>query len=248
MPLKIAAWNVNRGYWPKDQAALLQDCDVWLLNEVDNGMARTGNRDVAAEMADGRHHIFATEFVELGLGNDAERRRFKGLKNDAAQHGNAVVSRYPIGRWDCLHFDTSNRWMGSDQPRIGGRMALGALIEGIWFFACHLENRTTPYGRAEQMRRLCEMLPEGPVVLGGDFNTKDGLDEPLFSEALKHGFDWCSCNLVNTVSAYDGEKLDWFFTRGVTASDPDVIAPIGGRDTPEVTMLSDHDIITVRVG
>ena len=95
------------------QAALLQQADVIVLNEVDWGLKRTGYRNVAAELASatGMNYAYGVEFIEvdpIALGTE----QFEGLEPEeraelAAQtkvdtaryrglHGTAILSRLPL--------------------------------------------------------------------------------------------------------------------------------------------------------
>lgn len=94
-----------------EQAALLRQADVIILNEVDWGLKRTEYRNITAELAAklGMNYAFGVEFVELSpihinqkvaaenkdeksvldlVSVDAER--YKGL------HGTAILSRFPL--------------------------------------------------------------------------------------------------------------------------------------------------------
>ena len=69
-----------------------------LLTELDYGMARSGNRHVAREMAErlGMAYAFAPCYVNLSKGSGLE----SGAEGENAQalHGNAVLSRWPVRR------------------------------------------------------------------------------------------------------------------------------------------------------
>ncbi len=73
--------------------------------------------------------------------------------------------------------------------------------------------------------------------------------EPLFDLMGAAGFDWQSCNVEAAPTfptdnpAAPRAKLDWFFTRGLAASDPAVISAVA----PEGGVYSDHDAIAVTV-
>ncbi|WP_156384749.1 hypothetical protein [Devosia sp. Root413D1] len=75
-PLTVAAWNLERCYNVEKSAAVLQreGAELVLLSEVDNGMARTGqrhtSRDIAVEL--GMNYAFGVEFLELELGAEVE--------------------------------------------------------------------------------------------------------------------------------------------------------------------------------
>src|SRR4029453_5782816 len=97
--LRVAQWNLEKGVrfaqiletLRSDEA--LKWADIILLNEADAGMSRSGNRDVACELAGslGMHMVFGGVALELTGGNpDAEG------KNQGSLQGNAVLSRYPV--------------------------------------------------------------------------------------------------------------------------------------------------------
>lgn len=79
--------------------------------------------------------------------------------------------------------------------------------------------------------------------------------EPLFTVMAAHGFDWTACNVpleptqrfIDPAAAVaQGRapgKIDWVFTRGLTASDPAVIPAVGDNGA----ILSDHDAIAVTI-
>jgi endonuclease/exonuclease/phosphatase family metal-dependent hydrolase len=97
----------------KNQLATLQQSDLFILNEVDNGVTRTGYRDVARELAAAlkMNYAYAVEFLEidpLNLGLEKVKMSDKAAEADIQKsfepdksrylglHGTAVLSRYPI--------------------------------------------------------------------------------------------------------------------------------------------------------
>ena len=170
---------------------------VCLLSELDDGMARTDNEDIADAIATdiGAGYAFGVEFVELGLGDDAEQRAAAGRANERGLHGNAIVSPAHLGDPVVVRLPGSGAgWFAADspQPRVGGRIAVLATVDldgvPVELASVHLENRTDARHRAEQMEVLLQALDErsdgGPAVVGGDFNTlgvsyADLLDRPL---------------------------------------------------------------------
>jgi len=95
------------------QAALLQQSDVIVLNEVDWGLKRTGYRNVAAELASalGMNYAYGVEFIEVdpialgtetfdGLGPEERAQLVAQIKVDPARykglHGTAILSRFPL--------------------------------------------------------------------------------------------------------------------------------------------------------
>lgn len=193
-----------------------------LLTEVDCGMARTGNRHNAAELADrlGMGYLYGVEFVELTLGCDGTLAVPPGARNDRALHGNAILSRFPLHQPRLIRLDDGGYWFGGrrGQKRLGGRMALaarlGATPDAPLVVCVHLESDSDAADRAAQMRTLLDALendaPGAPAVIGGDLNTKSlpahprpddtawfqvpEIAEPLFAAVHEAGFDHLAAN------------------------------------------------------
>ena len=93
--LGVLMFNMERGVNLPEIQEFLQDCpdiqpfDVILANELDDGCARSGNKNTARELAQafGLNYAWGLEFIELV--NDENAKGF---------HGNAVFSRWPIRR------------------------------------------------------------------------------------------------------------------------------------------------------
>jgi endonuclease/exonuclease/phosphatase family metal-dependent hydrolase len=158
--LRVALWNLERGYnldqirmALKDPAGLMNQAqntairseaerqvnalsaaDVFVFNEVDLGVSRSGYRDVARELAEElqMNYAFAVEFLEvdpllLGLEepkgdvdsvknwratHPLDKERFRGL------HGNAVLSRYPILSARVVRLPECYDWYGREKKSI----------------------------------------------------------------------------------------------------------------------------------
>lgn len=138
----------------------------------------------------------------------------------------------------------------------------------LWFVSLHLESKTDPADRQGQIRNLLraldEIVPDEACVVGGDCNTKalprgEGerallLEEPerfepLFTDLRDAGFGWIEANL-GLPTQRDGPskrhsrpfgRLDWFFVRGVTVENPQVVPSLD----PEGRPISDHEMIVV---
>jgi len=243
--VRVAAWNVQRGRRPAELALRLgeSEADLCLLSELDRGMARTENADVTAAIAKdlGACYAFGVEFVELGLGDASEQREAAGLHNVSGLHGNAIVTRAPLGDpWVVRLPETGGLgWFAADspQPRVGGRMAVVATVTidgvAVEVASAHLENRSDPAHRAEQMEALLQVIDArsegGPAVVGGDLNTLGAsytelfdhhlvralrrVDparfswpvpyEPLFDVARAHGFGWTDANVAAPTTEHD---------------------------------------------
>lgn len=186
LPLKALVFNMERGAYLDETTAFLTDCpaladaDIILANELDDGCCRSGCRDNAREIAERlrMNYAFGLEFIELVNPDDP-----KGY------HGNAIFSRWPI-RWArALYLPEAYNWYFDRQKRIGGRLAIFALLDvggrDVGAVCVHLENRTDSNGRARQTRAVLEEADrlfgkDVPVIIGGDFNTNtfDGAKVP----------------------------------------------------------------------
>jgi endonuclease/exonuclease/phosphatase family metal-dependent hydrolase len=183
--LRAVAWNAERGRRLEGASALLarSGADVFLLCELDHGMARSGQRHTARELARalGCGYAFGVEFLELGLGDRDEAARCAGQHNAVGYHGGAILSRLPLLRCALVRLETRGEWFGPErgQPRVGGRIAVLAKVRAgggeLALASVHLESHGDPAGRAEELARLLGALgafaPGAPVLLGGDLNT-----------------------------------------------------------------------------
>ncbi len=265
-PFTVAAWNLERCLFAPESAAHLAATrpPVVLLSEMDNGMARTGQRHPTAEVAAdlGMHYAYGIEFIELGLGSDTEREFCEDDFNAKGFHGNALMASVPLGRPFMLRLWGERLWFtDGEQPRLGERFAIGAVIqtEAGPFVAVstHLESATTAAYRERQVKELIDALDEAfpslPVLIGGDLNTGNhaGGDfeaEGLFAMSAVRGFTRHGGPLdvmttrpsLITRWPERSMKLDWFLSRGLTIGETRIIPSLDETGRP----LSDHDLIT----
>ena len=179
---RVVAWNIERGAeFDRQVRAMreheyLREADVLLLVEADVGMARSGNRDVAREMAQAlqMNYVFAPCYLSLVKGSGVERH-VEG-DNDLGLHGNAILSRYPIRRARAVPLANGIDKMAAREQRLGQQTALMADIGfpdlPATVASVHLDANSTRRHRAMQMRHVLDALPPtGPTVIGGDWNT-----------------------------------------------------------------------------
>jgi endonuclease/exonuclease/phosphatase family metal-dependent hydrolase len=221
---RIAAWNIERCKYARPTLALVQQvgADVALVTEMDIGMARSGNRHTMRDLAGGlgAGYVFATEYVELGLGDDRERKWHAGQPNMSSLHGNGIIARQSLADPFAIRLDDGGVWFGEsykDQRRVGARNAVVARLADaprpLWFVSVHLESQSDGADRAQQVARLLGVLSsrigDAPCIVGGDFNTKalsrgdrmpqDVFEdpravEPLFTVFGDNGFSWAASN------------------------------------------------------
>ena len=179
---RFVAWNLERGIEFQGQLDALRThpymagADVYLLTEADIGMARSGNRAVAQEIAQdlGLHYSFAPCYLNLSKGAGIERKA-EG-ENELGLHGNAILSRYPIRNARPVHLKNGMDKMRGREKRLGRQTALAAEIEfpncRATAVAVHLDANSSQAHRSKQMRDIVKGLSANlPVVLGGDWNT-----------------------------------------------------------------------------
>ena len=187
--LGVLMFNMERGVRLAEIGEFLRDCpsvqpfDLILANELDDGCARSGNRNTARALAEsfGLNYAWGLEFIELV--DDG---------NEKGYHGNAVFSRWPIRRAGVIRLPEQYNWYFDRQRRIGGRLAVFAELDvggrPLGAVSIHLENRTHGEGRRLQMEAILNAvereLPDMPLILGGDLNTNtfDGRDKEDIGE------------------------------------------------------------------
>ena len=182
--IRVTQWNVEKGRRAAgildvlQRDPVLQWADAILLNEADRGMNRSGNRHVAAVLADGlgMHMAFAPAHLELTKGTEDELL-IEG-ENQESMQGNAILSRHPIAEALVVSLPVCFEPFEFSEKRYGRRVCLWARLKmrsrSVWIGSVHLEVRNTPRCRALQMRHVLSRLPGGPeeaYLLGGDLNT-----------------------------------------------------------------------------
>jgi endonuclease/exonuclease/phosphatase family metal-dependent hydrolase len=222
--LRVISWNIERCKYGAPTLALIKQlgADVALVTEMDIGMARSDNRHTMRDLAGGlgAGYVFATEYVELGLGDDRERQWHAGQPNQMSLHGNGIVARQALADPFVIRLDDGGVWFGEsykDQRRVGARNAVVARVKDapkpLWLVSLHLESQSDPADRARQVTRMVSALTkrigDAACIVGGDFNTnklprgprmpddvfaKPQAIEPLFTVFADNGFNWTQSN------------------------------------------------------
>jgi endonuclease/exonuclease/phosphatase family metal-dependent hydrolase len=179
--VRLVAWNIEKGKrWDMLEKCLeveaIRTCDILCLNEVDDGMARSRNLDVAGEIGArlGMRVLFGPAFKELTKGIGEER--LAPGENTRAVQGNAVLTRLPILDSDNFKLPVCRDYSVAEEKRFGGRHGLIARLDcggarTLTVASTHLEVYTTARCRARQMRALIQRIGSGPAIIAGDFNT-----------------------------------------------------------------------------
>lgn len=179
---RVVAWNLERGIQYDGQLAALRthpylsSADVYLLTETDVGMARSGNRNIARDLARelGLDYVFAPCYLNLAKGAGVENQA-RG-ENELGLHGNAILSRYPIRNARSIPIGNGKDKMRGREKRLGQQAAVIAdiALPGLELAACsvHLDAQSSQRHRRNQMETVIDGLsPDGPAIIGGDWNT-----------------------------------------------------------------------------
>ena len=269
-PFTVAAWNLERCLFPEESAAKLREtgAPLILLSEMDLGMARTEQRDPTAIIAGelGMNHAYGVEFLELSLGSEIERSFCKDDFNEKGFHGNALMASVVLKDAFMIRLPGEAVWFNdsNEQPRIGDRCAVGAIVETeagpMVAVSVHLEIVATAAYRERQMAALIDEVeafaPGLPILIGGDLNTGnhtggDYSTDTLFAMAEGRGFECHGGPLDQTstrpslITRFPDRtmKLDWFITRGLKIGESHLVSSLNDEGKP----LSDHDMVVCTI-
>ncbi len=182
--LNALAWNIERGNRFEGIIDALKtheelnNKDVYLLTELDYGMARSGNRFVAQEIADELklNYAFAPVYVALQKGSGVESEM--DGENTRSIHGLAMFSPWPMSNVHALPLPNGKDKMWGKEKRLGYLRALFADIEhpsGTFrAVTIHLDAHCSRAHRVGQMKIILDhldALPKMPTLIGGDWNT-----------------------------------------------------------------------------
>ncbi len=169
--LKVVAFNAKGGARLDGilrclQRAPLAGADLIFLCEADWRHERSAWREFAAELA----AVLKLSFAFLAeFGVPVEAGESTTLK------GNAILSSQPLQ--NAFAIPIPNRFVHRRLARMGGGPAgLVASIHlggrPVTVGVVHLNSRWDPPGREAQMREfLAGLPPQGPAIIGGDWNT-----------------------------------------------------------------------------
>ncbi len=253
--LLVVAYNMERGYKVDEIIQQFQSGsevagpDVILVSEADRGCSRTGRRYILQDIAKAlkMYFVYGVEFIEL------PREEGSGGQITAmCEHGNGILSRYPLGNVRLIRHQTNVDWSGdAGEPRLGGRMAITADVKVgeryLGLSAIHFESSLSDEPRHAQALEMIADIRERPVpvVIGGDFNSgfykvdlQYGTDtDQVIRPFLDAGFFDAHQSLPveeRTTAPHSGFLLDLMLCNADVFSDPG----IGSREN--FAELSDH--------
>jgi endonuclease/exonuclease/phosphatase family metal-dependent hydrolase len=192
-------------------------------------------RDIARAL--GMNYVFGVEFVELPRQGGSG-----GVITSTCEHGNAVLSRYPLGNVGALRHRAQRSWYlppaerdGKDgEPRLGGRVLVYADVkvgdEVRHAYSLHFES--SPEYLDVQVAQAVETAEHAaarrfPAVVAGDTNA------PFYWLDLRNGPDL----------APSDEVTQAFFERGFVDAHASVpVAERGTRNGLVLDLVLGHDL------
>jgi endonuclease/exonuclease/phosphatase family metal-dependent hydrolase len=161
----------------KEQLNILQPTDLLILNEVDDGVTRSGYRDVARELADALHmnYAYGIEFLEvdpLNLGLEKVTLDDKTAQEDIQKsfqpdkdrylglHGTAVLSRYAIRSATLRPLPVCHDWYNGEKKEIS-KLESGKRASANLVFMERITREVRRGGRTALFVELA--VPESPT-------------------------------------------------------------------------------------
>ncbi|MEQ1606091.1 MAG: endonuclease/exonuclease/phosphatase family protein [Pyrinomonadaceae bacterium] len=178
------AWNLERGIQFEGildalkNHERLKDKDLLILTELDYGMARSGTRFVAQEIATelGLNYAFAPVYIPLQKGSGVESDM--DGENTVSIHGLAMFSRFPMKNVHAVPLPNGKDKMWGKEKRIGYLRAIVADVGhptgDFRAVTIHLDAHCSRAHRVLQIKIILDhldTLPPMPTLIGGDWNT-----------------------------------------------------------------------------
>jgi len=170
------AIGVDRRFRPERILQITQHHapDVLLLQEVDDGVPRSSEIDLAKEMAS------LLDYPHFAVGHNVSLRK--------GRYGNATLSRHPILKERNIDLTVASRKQrGCQHTRIRVESSRGRPHE-IEVFNLHLglsaHERARQLGMLVRSKEFAALPPHGTCLVAGDFNDWRSLLHPIFTEIL----------------------------------------------------------------
>jgi endonuclease/exonuclease/phosphatase family metal-dependent hydrolase len=185
MKIKIVSYNIHRAigldrrFKPQRIIDILNDCDadIALLQEVDEGVPRSKELNLAAEIADACH------YPHFELGHNVTLKK--------GYYGNATLSKYPIIRERNIDLTIANK------KRRGCQHTTIAIDQGeqqidtpliLDVFNLHLglsaKERQKQAGVLFHSQEFSRLNAQMPCIIAGDFNDWRSLLRAFFVEGM----------------------------------------------------------------
>jgi len=218
--LRVMSWNIRHGRGLDGMVDLeriaaviaTQKPDFVLLQEVDDGCARSGTVDQASEIGriTGLYHAFG-----------------KAMDHDGGGYGQAILSRFPL-------LDSKvHRLPGDGEPRIVFSATVDSPLGRLALATAHLVPEAGRTQLAQSQVAAAALLESPhPVILAGDLNAKpDSQTVKVFTQA-----PWTIVAKEGTGLTYPASEphseIDYIILRGLHSAHPGEVI--------EESLASDH--------
>lgn len=178
MNLRVVSYNIHRAigvdrrFRPERIARILShhDGDIVLLQEVDEGVPRSREMDLARELA------FGLGYPHFAVGHNVTLRK--------GRYGNATLSRHPILRERNIDLTIGGRKRRGCQHtaiQLEGRQPLDVFNLHLGLSA---RERELQLGLLLCSSEFSELSHDAPAIVAGDFNDWRSLLQPLLIAQL----------------------------------------------------------------
>jgi endonuclease/exonuclease/phosphatase family metal-dependent hydrolase len=170
------AIGVDRRFRPERIAEIVEHHapDLVLFQEVDDGVPRSRELDLARELAE------MLRFEHVAVGHNVSLRK--------GRYGNATLSRWPIVRERNIDLTIGNRKRRGCQHTTLELPGNDMKHDRLEVFNLHLglsaRERERQVGLLVRSPELRDLDPHTPCLVGGDFNDWRSLLRPIFVEVF----------------------------------------------------------------
>jgi endonuclease/exonuclease/phosphatase family metal-dependent hydrolase len=180
--LRLVSYNIHRAigvdrrFRPERIAEVLSHhrADIVLLQEVDEGVPRSGEMDLALELAR------ALEYRYYAVGHNVALRK--------GRYGNATLSRFPIERERNIDLTVDDRKRRGCQHTTIRIERVPGHTHRLEIFNVHLglsaREREQQVGMLVRSREFASLERRADCLVGGDFNDWRSRLRPIFTEIL----------------------------------------------------------------
>jgi len=243
--LKIATYNIHKGYSQFKQRFVLHalrerlrelDADIVFLQEVQGADRRNKPR----------HHFDGAHPQHEFLAHDSWLHHAYGKNSvyDSGHHGNAILSRYPILKWNnqdiSAHRFESRGVLHCEIGMPGRKKSLHCLCVHLGLFS---------NGRGQQMEELVKLVQravpsDAPLIIAGDFNDWRNHASHMLAQHLhlKEAFEIKTGKLARSFPCgMPLLRMDRIYVRGLSVQQAAVHAHYPWN------RISDHAALTATV-
>ena len=182
MQIRVLSYNMHRAigvdrlFRPERIARVLKhhQADIVLLQEVDVGVPRSRQLDLAKEMAEAAGYPYYVTGLNVKLS--------KGM------YGNTTLSKFPITQSRNINLTVGKRKARGCQYSSIKLNNSSDFSQNIEVFNLHLglssQERVRQVGLLSQSEEFCSITPATPCLVGGDFNDWRTILGPIFTDIL----------------------------------------------------------------